>query len=214
MKQPSIYAIVIAAASTLSAPLSFAQASSTAVSERAASSAVLETKDIQEMKDLKQIRVSKLVGATIASQAGDNLGQVQDLVINPRTGQIQFALVSKGFMAGLGHSMIPVPWQAINVRSEREFALSVDKDKLRSAPDWSEAEMEQPDYMLRVYRFYEIEPQSGVGSPRSSGTESGEGHGSSSGKERRSGSAPESDTLRNHSSEATDKSDLSPEHQR
>jgi sporulation protein YlmC with PRC-barrel domain len=132
------------------------------------------------MQDMRQIRASKLIGVNVSSKDGDNFGQVQDLVIDPKTGQIQFALVGQGFMAGAGHQMIPVPWEAVNVRSEREFALNIDKKKLESAPAWNQSEMEQPDYTVRIYRFYELEPQTGLGGPGQSGTQSGQGQGSSS----------------------------------
>jgi hypothetical protein len=83
-------------------------------------------------------------------------------------------------MAGAGQKLLPVPWRAVNVRSEREFALNVDKQKLGLAPIWSQTDTtEQPDYIIRIYRFYEIEPQNDVGAPGSSGSESGESSGSS-----------------------------------
>jgi len=139
-----------------------------------------ESKDVKDMQDMKQIRASKLIGINVSSKDGDNFGQVQDLVIDPKTGKIQFALVGQGFMAGLGHQLVPVPWQAVNVRSEREFALNVDKKKLESAPTWTQSQMEQPDYTVRIYRFYELEPQSDVGGPGASEEQSGQGQGSSS----------------------------------
>ena len=132
------------------------------------------------MKDMKQIRATKLIGVVVTSKDGENLGQVQDLVIDPQSGKIQFALVGKGFMAGLGQQMIPVPWQAVQVRSEREFALNVDKQKLQSAPTWSQADLDQPDYMIQVYRFYELEPQTDVGTPGAGEEQSGIGQGNSS----------------------------------
>lgn len=131
------------------------------------------------MKDLKQIRATKLIGSNVTSKDGDNLGQVKDFVLDPMTGKIKFALVGQGFMAGVGEKLLPVPWQAVSVHSEREFALNVDKQKLQSAPGWSQSEMEQPDYIIRIYRFYELEPQSDIGGPGESTSESGQGSGRS-----------------------------------
>ena len=153
---------------------SFAQSSATSESDDKSSSV-----QAQDMKDIKEVRASKLVGINVTSKDGENLGQVQDLVINPMTGKIRYALIGQGFMAGLGQKMIPVPWQAVNVRSEREFALHVDKQKLTSAPDWSQREMDQPAYIIRVDRFYELEPQGEVGGLGASSSESGQGTGSS-----------------------------------
>ena len=121
------------------------------------------------------------MGINVSSKEGENLGQVQDLVLNPKTGKIRFALIGQGFMAGTTQKMIPVPWKAVNVRAQQEFALNVDKNKLKAAPGWSQTEYEHPDYVIRVYRFYEIEPepQTDIGGPGELGQEQGTGQGSS-----------------------------------
>jgi sporulation protein YlmC with PRC-barrel domain len=129
---------------------------------------------------MKGIRASQILGVNVMSKQGDNLGEVQDLVFDAKTGKIQFALVGKGFMAGLGDRMIPVPWQAVDVRSQKEFVLNVDREKMQAAPMWSASESEQPDYIIRIYRFFEIQPDEAVGGPGSSGQQSGQGSGSSS----------------------------------
>jgi len=181
MKNRSL-AVVVVALTAFATPLTFAQNSSSL------SSSSLDQlgnsdhpsdawKSSNDMKDIKQIRASKLICINVTSKNGENLGQVQDLVINP-DGKIQFALVGPGFMAGLGQSLIPVPWQAVQVRSEREFALNVDKSRMQSAPTWSQSDYDQPDYVIRVYRFFEI-PQTDVGTSGSDNEQSGTGQGSS-----------------------------------
>src|SRR4051794_22629592 len=37
---------------------------------------------------------TKLMGAKVKSQQGDNLGQVQDVIINPQSGKVEFAVLS------------------------------------------------------------------------------------------------------------------------
>jgi len=177
MKSNSFTALAISLATTITTPI-LAQSSSADSSAQEHSSQ--STVAASEVSTPKEIRASKLLGINVTSKDGDSLGQVQDLILDPRTGKIRFALVGKGFTAGLGQSLIPVPWQAVKVHSEREFALNVDKEKMKSVPSWSQSEMDQPDYIIRVYRFYEIEPQSEVGGAGSSATESGQGQGGSS----------------------------------
>jgi sporulation protein YlmC with PRC-barrel domain len=127
------------------------------------------------------IRASKLIGINVSAKDGTNLGQVQDLIVNPNTGKIRFALVGHGFMAGAGETLFPVPWKAVNVQSEKQFVLNVDDQKLKSAPAWTETQIEQPDYQLRIFRFYNIQPETEMGGPGQSGEQSGQGQGSSSG---------------------------------
>jgi sporulation protein YlmC with PRC-barrel domain len=134
---------------------------------------------LQSADTTKSIRVSQLMGVNITSSDGANLGQVQDLVINPKSGKIEFALVGKGFMAGEGETIFPVPWMAVNVSSQRQFVLKLDKNKLSAAPGWNPTEVDQPDYVFRVYRFYELEPETGLGTPGVGEEQTGQGQGKS-----------------------------------
>ncbi len=151
MKRP-LTAIALCAAAALSAQVALAN------DHEHHQTSNSETKDLSSPhKEFKSaIRASQLMGINVTSKDGDNLGQVQDLVINPQNGKVKFALVGKGFMAGAGETMFPVPWRAVNVKSERNFVLNVDQQKLRSAPMWSQTQIDQPDYVLRIYRFYAI----------------------------------------------------------
>src|ERR1051325_4496476 len=85
------------------------------------------------------IRASQLIQVSVKSGEGANLGKVEDLMVNPQTGLIEFALVSKGFViengsvAGVGELVVPVPWQALNLGTERRFVFNLDDQK--SAPE-------------------------------------------------------------------------------
>jgi len=182
-------AVTLGVVTAFAAQLSFAEGDSNqdhsqAKNEKSSQSADClpgskQMTQMKDMKDLKQIRASQLIGVNVTSKDGENLGQVQDLIVDPQTGFIKLALVGKGFMAGLGEKAVPVPWQAVNVQSERQFALNIDKAKMQSAPAWTQADQDQPDYIVRIYRFYELEPRSDIGSPGEQ-QQSGSGQGSSS----------------------------------
>ncbi|HVV01735.1 MAG TPA: PRC-barrel domain-containing protein, partial [Verrucomicrobiae bacterium] len=68
----------------------------------------------------REVKYSKLKDANIVSKSGENLGKLDDVLFNPRTGKIQFAILGSGGLFGLGEKRVPVPWQAINVTSEKE----------------------------------------------------------------------------------------------
>src|SRR5579871_5363508 len=40
------------------------------------------------------VPASKLVGATVNDRSGNRVGELQDIIVDPRTGRIDFALVS------------------------------------------------------------------------------------------------------------------------
>ena len=141
----------------------------------------------QSGQSVSHLRLSKFIGTNAKSNDGQNLGEIKDILVNPQTGQITFALLGKSGAMGAGQN-IPVPWQAINVRSERDFVVNVDQQKLQTAPTVDEqrtADLNSPDYVIRIYRFYAVEPPAGVGAPGSAteGTQSGKGQQQNSGKQ-------------------------------
>jgi sporulation protein YlmC with PRC-barrel domain len=122
------------------------------------------------------IPVSKLKGADVKSKNGDDLGKLEDMILDRRTGQITFAIVGKG---GFGDERHPVPWQGVQINSEKQVTLNVDKQKMQSAPTISSdySDLNNPDAVIVIYQFYEIVP-AGAGAPGETpgGTEQGSGH--------------------------------------
>ena len=123
------------------------------------------------------LHLSKLIGAQVKSNNGENLGKLEDVVIDPQTGRATFAIVGKGGILRLGEKRMPVPWQAITIDSQKRLTLNVDKEKLQSAPTTARAddsELDNPDFVLVIYKFYEVAPP-GVGAVGETpgGTESG-----------------------------------------
>jgi sporulation protein YlmC with PRC-barrel domain len=127
---------------------------------------------------LQSVRASQLIGANVQSATGDNIGDINDLVLDPQSGQVQFAVLGIGGFLGIGERLTPVPWQAIDVRGERNFTLNVDRQKLEAAPSiqrgqWNE--LQQPGYVERLYTYYGMEAPTAVGGPGQPGVQRGVG---------------------------------------
>src|SRR3546814_5273342 len=57
-------------------------------------------------------------GKTVHGRDGDKLGTVDKLILDERTGQVAYVILSTGGFLGLGQSYHPVPWPAFRYRSE------------------------------------------------------------------------------------------------
>lgn len=113
------------------------------------------------------IRLSKLRGAEVKSKSGEDLGKLQDFVLDRQTGQIKFAIVGRGVITGAAEKSHPIPWQALTINSEKEVTANVDKQKLQSAPTVSSdySELGDADAVIVIYRFYEIQPAGSAETP-------------------------------------------------
>ncbi len=134
--------------------------------------------ELQGSSSRAEVRSSKLIGATLNGSDGAPLGKVEDLIVNPASGKIDFAIV--GFDSGGGtEALAPVPWQAVKLQSEKSFTASIDQNKLKSGPRLSQQEWEklmQPDYSVQIYKFYGL-PEEGMGGSdqESGGSQNGSG---------------------------------------
>lgn len=78
---------------------------------------------------------STISGTSIENQQGENLGKVEDLVVDTLTGKVDYAVVSFGGFLGVGDKLFAVPLQAFRVNTEdKKMILDVPKDRLKDSP--------------------------------------------------------------------------------
>lgn len=88
------------------------------------------------------ISSSTLMGDKVVNTKGENLGQIKELMIDPQTGHVGYAVLSFGGFLGMGDKLFAIPFQSLELRPEQqEFVLDFPKDKLKAAPgfdknDW------------------------------------------------------------------------------
>jgi sporulation protein YlmC with PRC-barrel domain len=103
-------------------------------------------------------RASEIIGRTVKNDKGENLGTVNDIVID-RRGEVQYIILSHGGLLGIGDKLIPIPFRAARMDMQEDTLVlqNVDKQKLEQAPNISQQEWEklaQPDFERRVYSYY------------------------------------------------------------
>lgn len=76
-----------------------------------------------------------LLNDRVRNSAGQDLGKIEDLAIDPATGQIRYAILSFGGLLGLGDKLYPMPWSMLRIAPSRDCVLlDIDRDRLSRAP--------------------------------------------------------------------------------
>ncbi len=113
-----------------------------------------------------------LVGATIWSREGENLGLVESVVIDTRTGRVtQLVVAPSEQLEGLGDKLVAVPWQKVQVTPGPKLVLQADKQTLANAPNFPKSKMPQfaeSQWHEKVYGWWQVP----YGAPLSSSSES------------------------------------------
>jgi sporulation protein YlmC with PRC-barrel domain len=86
------------------------------------------------------ILASDLLGMTLRNSDGDDIGQVEDVVVDPDTGEIRYLVISTN-LEELDGNWVAVPSQAFSVNADDDvLVLNVSQDVLVSAPNFGEDE--------------------------------------------------------------------------
>ena len=139
-----------------------------------------------------EIRGSKIIGAQVKGSTGENLGTIEDIIINPRNGRAEFAVLSVSGPSGTtttttttGEKLTPIPWRLLSPSSSSQFGATgtdqvsftanVDQSKLSSAPTFDKnqwPDMNQSGWSQKYYSHYGLsnEGTGGTGSGLDNGT--------------------------------------------
>jgi sporulation protein YlmC with PRC-barrel domain len=83
------------------------------------------------------LAASEIKGARVINLQNEDIGDIDELLIEPATGQVRFAVVSVGGFLGLGSTRVAVPWSAFQIVTEREkikYTLDATRERLEKAP--------------------------------------------------------------------------------
>lgn len=89
----------------------------------------------QNMKD-RLVRSSNLIGADLHNGTGDDIGQLNDILIDENTGGQTHAVLAAGGFIGIGDKITPVAWDRVNVKLNEDgnvkLTTMLDKSTLTS----------------------------------------------------------------------------------
>lgn len=108
------------------------------------------------------LSASTIIGDPVRNAAGENLGQIEELMIDLPLGKVGYAVLSFGGLFGLGKKLFAIPWQALRLDADnRCFILDVDKQKLETAPGFDQdnwPEVSDPTWGRSIYAHYGYQP--------------------------------------------------------
>lgn len=131
------------------------------------------------------------MGAPVNDRSGNRLAEIEDIILNPRTGHIEFALLSLSETpahkvsptGNADEDLVPVPWSLLKTPSsaveysasteQPVFTLNADEKKLEKAPkvDWTH----ESEWRQRIYAYYGVTPPPMGGAETEQGQTKGQG---------------------------------------
>ncbi|MEQ1621244.1 MAG: PRC-barrel domain-containing protein [Methylococcales bacterium] len=109
-------------------------------------------------------RASKIIGTNVKNATGENLGGIKELVLDPKSGQVVYAVVSFGGVLGVGNKLFAIPWKALTWNRDKEnYVLDLDKATLKNAPGfdkkhWPDSSDKWDLLSNELNQFYHLNP--------------------------------------------------------
>jgi sporulation protein YlmC with PRC-barrel domain len=76
----------------------------------------------------------KIFGAPVYNTLGEDLGEIQDLMIDGATGRVEFAVVASGGFLGVGRKHYPLPWPDLLFSAgQHGYVVNMSKAELEDA---------------------------------------------------------------------------------
>lgn len=108
------------------------------------------------------VKASSIIGTDVVNPKGDNLGDVKEVVIDPGTGKVAYAVVSFGGFLSMGEKLFAIPFSAFEYDAlKNEYVLDISKERLEAAPGFDSDRwplMSDEKWNRDVYKYYDRLP--------------------------------------------------------
>lgn len=103
-----------------------------------------------------------LEGDSVINTQGDDLGTIQDIMIDVPRGRVAYAVLATGGVLGIGSRLHAIPWNSLTLDANRKcFVLNVDKERLQNAPGFDKdhwPSMADPRWATEIHGYYGAQP--------------------------------------------------------
>jgi len=108
------------------------------------------------------LRTKDIFSDHVRNAAGEDLGKIEELVVDVNTGRIAYAVLSFGGILKMGNKLFAIPWAALQCDpGHDQFLLNVDKTRLENANGFDKdnwPDMADPRFGTSIYQHYGFKP--------------------------------------------------------
>ncbi|MFZ6846480.1 PRC-barrel domain-containing protein [Undibacterium sp. RuTC16W] len=100
-----------------------------------------------------------LIGNHVHNPQEEHLGEIKEIMLNMRTGQIAYAVLASGGLFSIGEKLFAVPWSALKLdTANKRFVLNIKKERFENAPGFNSdqwPDMADSNWAETVRTFYD-----------------------------------------------------------
>jgi hypothetical protein len=97
---------------------------------------------LQDQERSALVASDRIEGTPVFGADGKRIGKIERLMIEERTGKVDYAVLSFGGFLGIGAHHYPIPWSLLTYNKELGgYQVSLAKEQLKNAPKLGPDEM-------------------------------------------------------------------------
>ena len=108
------------------------------------------------------IAASRVIGTTVYNTAGENIGEIEDVMLDKLSNGIMFAVIGFGGFLGISEKYHAIPWASLDYDEDRGgYVVPFSEDQLKAAPSYSINELTGSDGEAArdaSYNYYNVQP--------------------------------------------------------
>jgi hypothetical protein len=117
---------------------------------------VQPTSSVKETSRL--ISTEKVSGTKVENTKGDNLGHIEEIMIDKVSGRVGYAVLNYGSFLGLGGKLFALPWDILKYDTGRDaYVIGIPVERLKNAPSFdahSWPDMDDRDFGQQIHDYY------------------------------------------------------------
>ncbi|MBP6918732.1 MAG: PRC-barrel domain-containing protein [Legionellaceae bacterium] len=87
------------------------------------------------MDHIHIVKASEITGTKVKNMAGENLGEINDVVIDKSQGKISYLVLDFGGLFGFGNKFFAMPWNLFTYdQKDGNYIIKLDKERLKNSP--------------------------------------------------------------------------------
>lgn len=107
---------------------------------------------------VKRLAATSIIGDLVENPDGQELGKIDNIMINLKNGSIDYVIVEYGAFFGIGGKLFAIPYQELKINpNRRSYILNRDKEYLQNAPGFNKSHWPDTNdhpYFKDVNKYY------------------------------------------------------------
>jgi sporulation protein YlmC with PRC-barrel domain len=84
------------------------------------------------------VEAKQIIGMRVKSDQGKDIGEIDQLILNPADGKVGYVVLGRGGLMGIGEQKVVLPWSDLRIQADpanrNRWVATVDQAKVDGAP--------------------------------------------------------------------------------